>query len=151
TTVQSSPRQRTNDGEPPFGLPIGFVSPPQITFSAPAMTSERVNPITSRNVDVRGNIARMSNSGFLGNFSYGYTDNSSLSNITNTTLQSLRQQMDDSNQEMVNMMTQQMVTIFNPIVENSNAAYQALATRMSQIAEMLGAPYQMPVLTMLKI
>ncbi|MCI18025.1 myb-related transcription factor, partial [Trifolium medium] len=140
TTVQSSPRQRTNDGELQFGLPIGFVAPPQITFSAPAMTSEHVNPITSRNVDVRSNISRTSNSGFLGNFPYGYTDNSSLSNITNTTLQSLRQQIDDSNHEMVNMMTQQMATVFNPVIENSNAAYQALATRMSQIAEMLGVP-----------
>ncbi|MCH84687.1 myb-related transcription factor, partial [Trifolium medium] len=91
-------------------------------------------------MDVRGNISRTSNSGFLGNFPYDYTDNSSLSNITNTTLQSLRQQMDDSNHEMVNMMTQQMATIFNPVVENSKAAYQALATQMGRIAEILGVP-----------
>ncbi|MCI47775.1 hypothetical protein A2U01_0069017, partial [Trifolium medium] len=33
-TVQSSHRQRTNDGEQPYGLPPGFVPPPHITFSA---------------------------------------------------------------------------------------------------------------------
>ncbi|MCI57905.1 hypothetical protein A2U01_0079156, partial [Trifolium medium] len=58
STVQSSPRQRTNDGEQPlYGLPPGLVPPPQITFSAPAVTTDRVNPFTSRNVGVRGNTA----------------------------------------------------------------------------------------------
>jgi hypothetical protein len=87
STVESSLIQRTNNVDPPpFGLLAGFVPPPQITFSAPAMTSNPVNPIISRSVSARGDIAGTNNSGFMGNFPYDYTDNSSISRITNTTL-----------------------------------------------------------------
>ncbi|KAK2351867.1 hypothetical protein QL285_096882 [Trifolium repens] len=88
STVESSLIQRKNNVDPPsFGLPLGFVPPPRITFFfAPTRTSDCVNPIISRSVSVKGNIAGTNNSGFMGNFPYGYTDNSSISRITNTTL-----------------------------------------------------------------
>jgi hypothetical protein len=48
--------------------------------------------------------------------------------------------MDDSNHEMMNMMTHQMATVFNPVIENSTATYHALATQMGRLADVLGVP-----------
>lgn len=53
---------------------------------------------------------------------------------------SIRQQMDKSNQEMVNMLTQQIVTMFNPLIQNTNQSYELLANQMGQIANFFGAP-----------
>ena len=39
--------------------------------------------------------------------------------LTNTSVAVLRQQMDDSNHELVNMLTNQMGNVFNPIVQES--------------------------------
>lgn len=49
-------------------------------------------------------------------------------------LNSLRKRMDESNHEMVNMLTQQISTVFNPLIKNTNQSYQALATQMGRIA-----------------
>jgi hypothetical protein len=48
---------------------------------------------------------------------------------------SLRQQMDESNHDMVNMLTQQIGTIFNPLIQNTNQSYQVLVTQMRRIAD----------------
>ncbi|XP_027337413.1 uncharacterized protein LOC113851132 [Abrus precatorius] len=52
----------------------------------------------------------------------------------------MRQQMDESNHEMVNMLTHQMTTVLNPIVEMTNTSYQILAEQMRRIADVFGAP-----------
>jgi len=36
--------------------------------------------------------------------------------------------MDESNHEMVNMLTQQIGTVFNSLIQNTNQSYQMLAT-----------------------
>jgi hypothetical protein len=56
----------------------------------------------------------------------------------------MRQQMDDSNHDMVNMLTQQIGTMFNPLIQNTNQSYQVLATQMGRIADFFGGP-QLPV------
>jgi len=43
--------------------------------------------------------------------------------------------MDESTHEMVNMLTQQIGTVFNPLIQNTNQSYQALATQMGRIAD----------------
>ena len=60
--------------------------------------------------------------------------------LTNTALMAMRQQMDDSNHDMVNMLTQQIGTMFNPLIQNTNQSYQVLATQMGRIADFFGAP-----------
>ena len=45
-------------------------------------------------------------------------------NLTNTSVLSLRQQMDESNHDMVNMLTQQIGTVINPIIQKTNDSYQ---------------------------
>jgi len=41
--------------------------------------------------------------------------------------------MDESNHEMVNMLTQQIATIFNHLIQNTSQSYQALATQTGRI------------------
>ncbi|KAK2437576.1 hypothetical protein QL285_022449 [Trifolium repens] len=60
--------------------------------------------------------------------------------LTNAALNALRQQMDESNHDMVNMLTQQIGTIFNPLIQNTNQSYQLLANQMGRIADFFGAP-----------
>lgn len=48
--------------------------------------------------------------------------------------------MDESNHEMVHMLTQQMGSILRPLVQDSMQSYQQLATQMTRIRDFLGAP-----------
>jgi hypothetical protein len=52
----------------------------------------------------------------------------------------LRQQMNDSNHEMVNLLTTQIGTVFIPLIQNTNESYQMLAYQMSRIADFFGTP-----------
>ena len=45
---------------------------------------------------------------------------------------------------MVNMLTQQIDTMFNPLIQNTKHSYHQLAHRMSQIVDLFGAP-QVPI------
>lgn len=53
---------------------------------------------------------------------------------------SVRQQMDESNHEMVNALTQQIGTMFNPLIHNTNQNYQMLANQIGRIDDFFGAP-----------
>ncbi|PNX61620.1 hypothetical protein L195_g060749, partial [Trifolium pratense] len=61
-------------------------------------------------------------------------------NLTNVTMMSFRQQMDESNHEMVNTLTSQLGTILNPLINNTNDNYQLLAHQMGRIADFFGTP-----------
>ncbi|XP_058727724.1 uncharacterized protein LOC131599348, partial [Vicia villosa] len=50
--------------------------------------------------------------------------------------------MDESNHEMVNALTQQMGTVFTPMINNTNQSYEILAGQMARIADFFGAPPQ---------
>ena len=52
----------------------------------------------------------------------------------------LRQQMDESNHEMVNLLTQQIGTVFNPLIRDTNRSYQALTTQMGRITDFFAPP-----------
>ncbi|KAK2416752.1 hypothetical protein QL285_039119 [Trifolium repens] len=60
--------------------------------------------------------------------------------LTTTSVLSLRQQMDESNHDMVNLLTQQIGTVFNPLIQNTNDSYQMLAYQMGRIADFFGTP-----------
>lgn len=47
--------------------------------------------------------------------------------LTSNSLQSVIQQIDKSNHEIVNMLTQQIGAMFNPLISNTNHSYQQLA------------------------
>lgn len=48
--------------------------------------------------------------------------------------------MDESNHEMIHMLTQQMGTILRPLIQDSTQSYQKLATQMTRIGDFLWAP-----------
>ncbi|XP_050898411.1 uncharacterized protein LOC127105285 [Lathyrus oleraceus] len=52
----------------------------------------------------------------------------------------MRQQMDESNHEIVHMLTQQIGTILRPLIQDSTQSYQQLETQMTRIRDFLGVP-----------
>jgi len=48
--------------------------------------------------------------------------------------------MEDKNHEMVNQVTQQIGTVINPLIRDTNNSYQALSAQMERIANFFGAP-----------
>lgn len=47
-----------------------------------------------------------------------------------TSMMAMRQQMDESNHELVITLTQQMGIIFNPLITNTNQSYKELVNQM---------------------
>lgn len=60
--------------------------------------------------------------------------------FTSSSIVVMRQQMDESNHEMVHMLTQQTGTILRPLIQDSTQSYQQLATQMTRIGYFWGAP-----------
>jgi len=60
---------------------------------------------------------------------------STLPALTIVSMMLFRQQMDESNHEMVNLLTQQISMVFNPLIQTTNQDYQALATQIGRIAD----------------
>ena len=60
--------------------------------------------------------------------------------LTTESMMLFRQQMDETNHEMVNLLTPQSGTVFNPLIQNMNQGYQALATQMGRIADFFAPP-----------
>jgi len=48
--------------------------------------------------------------------------------------------MHESNHEMVNLLTQQIGIVFNPLIQNTNQGYQALATKTRRIVDFFAPP-----------
>lgn len=55
--------------------------------------------------------------------------------ILNNTLIALRQQMDHSNHNMVNMLSQQITIVLNPSVQMTNDSFQLLDEQMIRIGD----------------
>jgi hypothetical protein len=58
--------------------------------------------------------------------------------LNTTSLMSLRHQMDENNHDVVNPIKQQLCTMSNPLIQNTNQCYQMLATQMDRIADFYG-------------
>jgi hypothetical protein len=70
----------------------------------------------------------------------GFPGSNPQQTLTNASLVALRQQMKDSSHEMVNMLTQQIGTVFNPLIIQTHNSYQMLTDQMGWIADYFGAP-----------
>lgn len=64
----------------------------------------------------------------------------SISTFTSSSIVVMRQQTDESNHEIVHMLTQKMGTILSPLIQDSMQSYQQLATQMIRIGFFLGTP-----------
>ncbi|XP_050895799.1 uncharacterized protein LOC127102475 [Lathyrus oleraceus] len=60
--------------------------------------------------------------------------------LSNTSIAVLRQQMDDSNHELVNMLTNQMGTVFNPVIQETTETNRQVANQLTRLCNFLGAP-----------
>lgn len=60
-----------------------------------------------------------------------YIPQTSLS-LNTTSMMAIRQQMDESNMELVNTLTQQMRTIFIQYITNTNQTYEFLRTKWGE-------------------
>ncbi|XP_050894294.1 uncharacterized protein LOC127101025 [Lathyrus oleraceus] len=60
--------------------------------------------------------------------------------LSNTSVVVLRQQMDDSNHELVNMLTNQMGTVFNPLIQESAETNRQMANQLTCLCNFLGPP-----------
>lgn len=52
----------------------------------------------------------------------------------------MRQQVSESNYKMVNILTQQISAVFNPLIQNTTQSYQQLAHQMGMIADFFWVP-----------
>ncbi|MED6135604.1 hypothetical protein PIB30_048060 [Stylosanthes scabra] len=52
-------------------------------------------------------------------------------------LATIRQQMDESHHDLVNMLTHQMITVLNPILENTNTRIEQLNKQVNRIANVV--------------
>ena len=48
--------------------------------------------------------------------------------------------MEETNHEMVNMVTQQIGAVINPLIQDSNKSYQVLSVQMERMANFFGPP-----------
>lgn len=60
--------------------------------------------------------------------------------MTSSVVVVMRQRMDESNHEMVHMLTQQMGTILRLLIQDPTQSYQQLATQITRIGDFLGGP-----------
>jgi len=60
--------------------------------------------------------------------------------LTTKSMMLFTQQMDKSNHKMVSLLTQQIGTMFNPLIQSTHESYQALATQMGRIADFFAPP-----------
>jgi len=58
--------------------------------------------------------------------------------LTNASLMVLRQQIEDTNHEIINMLTQQIGTVFNPLIQQTHNRYQTLTDQMGRIVDFFG-------------
>lgn len=65
---------------------------------------------------------------------------SGMPTFTTDYVATMRQKMDESNHEIVNMLTQQIGTMLNPLIQNTIQSYQQLAHQVGRSADFLGLP-----------
>jgi len=134
TSIPSSPlvRPRLDDRninmqnvsrEQSFGIPTSMMANLHNSVSAFA---DQANPFTMHNVH------SPSSSSIFGR--------NTLPPLTTDSMNLLRKQMDESNHEMGNLLTQQIGTVFNPLIRDTNRSYQALTTQMGRISYFFAPP-----------
>jgi len=110
--------------EQPYGMPTSMM---ENVHNSASVFADQANSLIMHNVH-----SPSSSSTFGRNTLPLITDSMNL----------LRQQMDESNHEMVNLLTQQIGTVFNPLIRDTNRSYQALTTQMARITDFSAPPQQ---------
>ncbi|KEH16963.1 hypothetical protein MTR_0059s0080 [Medicago truncatula] len=103
-----------------YGMPTSMMENVHNSVSASA---DQANPFTTHNAH------SPSSSSIFGQ--------NTLPVLSSDSMNLLRQQIDESNHEMVNLLTQEIGTVFNPLIRDTNRSYQALTTQMGRIKDFL--------------
>ncbi|KEH41558.1 hypothetical protein MTR_1g052285 [Medicago truncatula] len=115
----------------PYGMPTSLM---QNLQTSPSVSSESLNAPMPQLFNIGESIPfRTSQQPFI---PFGLPQRS----LTNASLSALRQQMEETNHEMVNLVTQHVGTVINPLIGDTNNSYQPLSLQMERIANFLGAP-----------
>jgi len=106
----------------PYGMPTSMM---KNSYNDPALT-EHANPFTPLNTHSPS--------------SFSVSGRNAPPALTTKSMMMFSQQMDERNHEMVNLLTQQIGTVFNYLIQNTNQGYQALATQMGRILDFFAPP-----------
>ncbi|XP_050908201.1 uncharacterized protein LOC127121810 [Lathyrus oleraceus] len=99
-------------------------------------------PVVNINSPVQGSGINMGRT----NQSLGLRHPTQLPTLTNNSAAAWRQQMDESNHEMVQMLTQTLTTVLNPLIQNTTQSDQHMTTQVARMFEFLGIPqHQRPL------
>lgn len=103
------------------------------TFSEPAVNIN--SPVQGSGI----NVGRT-------NQSLGLRHPAQLPTLTSNPAVAWRQQMDESNHEMVQMLTQTLTTVLNPLIQNTTQSNQQMTAQVARMSEFLGIPqHQRPL------
>lgn len=129
-----------NGHEQPYGMPTSTMT------NLHNSTSTFIDPMTTIILPLQGSGSIVDNLG-RSTQPLGVVFSAQLPTFTTNSTAVLRKQMDESNYEMVHMLAQHMVKIFNPLIQNTtqnnkknSQTNQQLETQMTQIADFFGAP-----------
>ena len=117
TNVKNLPREQ------PYGMPTSMM---ENVHNSASTFANQTNPFTIHTAH-----SPSSSSIFCRN---------TLPAVTTDSMILLRQQMDESNHEMVNLLTKQIGTVFNPLIRDTNWSYQALTIQMGRITDFFALP-----------
>jgi len=118
---QSYPNTWFFDRNQPYGIPSSFMAG---LHTNPSSYSESLNAMQPP----------------FFHPSVGFPVSNPQQTLTNASLMALRQQMEDTNHEMVNMLIQQIGKVFNPLIQQTHNSYQTLTNQMGWIADFFGTP-----------
>ena len=108
--------------EPPYGMPTSELT------SLTNATSTFSEPLVSASSPLQGSGVGMANMGrnqLLGGTSHV------MPGLTNASTAVLRQQMDESNHDMVQMLAQTLSTVLNPLIQNTTQSNQQMTAQMT--------------------
>ncbi|RYR24407.1 hypothetical protein Ahy_B02g057907 [Arachis hypogaea] len=109
-------------GWPPYGLPPGYTPP--VSGFVPLIRFGSINGVNnSQNLQQHFE------------FSRGYNVDS-MSNASNS-MAVFRQHVEESHHDLVNLLTQQMTTILNPMMADHESKFERLARQVEQIGRII--------------
>jgi hypothetical protein len=109
--------------EQPYGMPTSLMAN---VHNSASVLGHQANSFTMHNVH--------------GPSSSSIFGRNTLPPLTTDSMYLLRQQMDESNHKMVNLLTQQIGIVFNRLIRYTNRSYQALTTQMGIIEDFFAPP-----------
>ncbi|RYQ83820.1 hypothetical protein Ahy_B10g102678 [Arachis hypogaea] len=109
-------------GWPPYGLPPGY-TPPVGGFVLPIHFGNTSGGSNSQNPQQHSEYSR--------NYNVGSTSNAANSMTV------YRQQVEESHHDLVNLLTQQMTTILNPMIADHESKFERLAGQVERIARIV--------------